>query len=182
MKSKILTSIQFNLSFSFSLLFMGFLLANIVGIITNSKNIIFLFVLCIELINCFVYSTSETYETVRRRASTAGRRASTSGRPKVVVEAKKTNRFSQSFFSTKNNYSSFFSTRLNQRLSNLSKFSKGNSSSLFKRPTQATYNQLNKQVDTTWIQKIKEFIITGLNLLKIGFEFGFFIDAFKLGS
>ena len=46
----------FNLSFSLSLLFMGFLFANFFGIITSTKNVIFIFIMFIELINYFVYT------------------------------------------------------------------------------------------------------------------------------
>ena len=55
-KQKMKTLHPFNLSFSLSLLFMGFLFANFFGIITSTKSVIFVFIVCIELTNYIVYT------------------------------------------------------------------------------------------------------------------------------
>lgn len=131
---------QFNLSFSLSLLFMGFLLANIFGILTNNKNIIFLFVLSIEIINYFVYS-------------------------------KPSSKFSKYFFYPPFDKLSIFKSSLNPC------FTKAPSKQM---GGDIKYNWWYNQTKKTSI--IFSIIANTLNFLKIGFEFGFFIDAFKLGS
>lgn len=121
---------QFNLSFSLSLLLMGFLLANIFGILTNNKNIIFFFVLLIETINYLAYDST----------------------------------FLKNFFpKNKENYRNFTKSNKQQTF-------------LRKSIRQLDFGFLGKKNN-----KISIFITT-LNFLKIGLEFGFFIDAFKLGS
>lgn len=180
---------QFNLSFSLSLLFMGFLLANIFGIMTSSKNIIFLFVLCIELINCFIYSKT----------------------------IKKTSKFSQSLFSRGYRFRSYF-VRSPMR-SSLDRLQRNQSAAdPSKAYTAGRPRVLDEYFLLIWLRLIRftyyvtsfgrpkvkvviddfkrlksidhninfkiviSTIVTSLNFLKIGFEFGFFIDAFKLGS
>ena len=122
----------FNLSFSLSLLFMGFLFANFFGIITSTKSIIFLFIACIELINFFVY-TQKLYPSARVLSRVR------------VHEASETSFFRRILF-------------------------------LIKRTTR------KKEKDTKIINYVFIYTLTILNFLKIGFEFGFFVDAFKLGS
>ena len=134
---------QFNISFSLSLVFMGFLLANIFGIIANSKNIIFLFVLCIELVNCFIYS----YKTSKPFFLNAN--------PNYLLGVL--------VFPNKIQFSRFFKSSLKQRN--------------YKRKLKDRDNYTNYKPSM-----VISVISSSLNFLKIGFEFGFFIDAFKLGS
>ena len=197
---------QFNLSFSLSLLFMGFLLANIFGIITNSKNIIFLFVLCIELINYFVYSTNSpavgtnylqstksklgyfstsSYKTNKvyptsYEKTTYLRSGSKSSTKKIVVVpraslqsearpvARATNRL-ENQFSTSNSSKNRFS-KIYKFFSLFLPFEN------FKKLKTINHNIGHRS------SIVISTIVISLNFLKIGFEFGFFIDAFKLGS
>ena len=141
---------QLNLSFSLSLLFTGFLLANIFGIITNSKTIVFLFVLGIELINCFIYSNLQ--------------------KPSFIDLFAKQNLGKISF------------TALNKEKANLRKRSFFNLFSFLFKPF---HRKPLEKMDNTMKHRSKivvSTILTSLNFLKIGFEFGFFLDAFKLGS
>ena len=179
----------FNLSFSLSLLFMGFLFANFFGIIISTKNVIFIFIMCIELINCFVYTQS--LRLCFRRA-----------------KLKQTSLFKRIFFLTKE---SFFSVRKFSPPStydNLFFSQKKSKASIPLRLDDASYLRYKMQRDTQpeAIQKrldakaltrnyslskkrnvkvfdfVFTYTLTILNFLKIGFEFGFFVDAFKLGS
>ena len=127
----------YNLSFSLSLLLMGFLLANIFGILTNSKNVIFLFVLFIEIINYLAYSKRNIY---------------------------------------KQSYHMDNITFLYDRFSAIQPIkSRLPLKSIF-------YNKELEKNKKRIVFLIISIIISSLNFLKVGFEFGFFIDAFKLGS
>ena len=115
----------FNLSFSLSVLFMGFLLSNIFGILGSSKSIVFLFIVCIELTNYFVYTKNRKLSPLK-------------GFLLRVTQTKVINSM-----------------------------------------------QISSKSDAYVVQqKFKNIptIGTVINFFKIGFEFGFFIDAFKLGS
>ena len=137
----------FNFSFSLSLLFMGFLLSNIFGILGSSKNIVFLFILCIELTNYFVY-TSFTRKT-------------------LLKEEFKYENLPKPFKNIKITNVSFISTFLAR----------------FKKLTQIIfYGAADKKIIGNKDLKNVFTITIVLNFFKIGFEFGFFIDAFKLGS
>ena len=197
----------FNLSFSLSLLFMGFLFANFFGIITSTKNVIFIFIMCIELINCFVYTQSSRLRF--RRA-----------------KLKQTSLFKRIFFLTKRSPESFFSVQKfsppstydSQRKSKASiprtpypvplrgkgvkGYSLGDVPYLIaklrykmQRDTQPEAIQkrldakaltrnysLSKKRNVKVFDYVFTYTLTILNFLKIGFEFGFFVDAFKLGS
>ena len=144
---------QFNISFSLSLLFMGFLLANIFGIITNGKNIIFLFVLGIELINYFIYSHLQKVSFVN---FTLGKKTLT-----ALDKKKAGDRIGDS------NKPSFFNI-FNSLLNSLKK---------------KNYKNLLENISMKHrLSIVVSAIASSLNFLKIGFEFGFFVDAFKLGS
>ena len=151
---------QFNLSFSLSLLFMGFLLANIFGILTNNKNIIFLFVLSIEIINYFVYSKPNN---------------------KTI---KPFSKFFKYFLFNQTTPMYFFYPPFKKLSIFKSSFRKA--SPCF---TKAPLKQMDGNIKYSWwcnqtkkTSIILSAIISTSNFLKIGFEFGFFIDAFKLGS
>ena len=165
---------RFNLSFSFSLLLMGFLLANIFGILTNNKSIIFLFVLCIEIINSLIYSKPSS-QKIKVRALRA-------------VDAKRSPFFSIPVFFLYQPFrklNNLYDKNQNTILPELPKKKQSSlrSSGFFlwnaaksKPLSFLCFNQRKK------VPIIISFFISSLNFLKIGFEFGFFVDAFKLGS
>ena len=175
-----------NLSFSLSLLLTGFLLANIFGIITNSKNIIFLLVLGIELINFFIYSCKPSL----------GKKTSTPVLTQEYTMPKKLSRKSPFF-------SPFYLVRFlnaSQYVRRSSKMSYATEGSLkkqksyqllffdflldfFKLKGLLAYNIKNMDRKMRYkSSRVVSTIASILNFLKIGFEFGFFVDAFKLGS
>ena len=147
---------QFNLSFSFSLLFMGFLFANLFGIITSTKNIVFVFILCIELINCFVYTQNINFFK----------------KPRVSIP-----------FSTKKNKRPFSFQTLSIFTYPVVDFrtSVYSPRARIRGAFRSWVNKFKKE-DTYTFSLALSYIFTILNFLKIGFEFGFFVDAFKLGS
>lgn len=140
----------FNFSFSFSLLFMGFLLSNLFGILGSSKNIVLLFILYIELTNYFVYTT------VSKKAHLLSE-TQASMKPFSLLRRK-------------------ISGPQRSLLSNFPLKFKKSVELLFYKPfdKRNKYQQPRTQ-DASLIRTI-------LNFFKIGLEFGFFIDAFKLGS
>ena len=150
---------QLNLSFSLSLLFTGFLLANIFGIITNSKTIVFFFVLGIELINYFIYSNLQ-------KASFINFLAKHSLSKKTLTASDK--------------------GKANDRIENSNRSSFLNIfDSLFSPFSLKSYENSLKKMDKHMKHRssiVVSTAATSLNFLKIGFEFGFFVDAFKLGS
>lgn len=152
---------QLNLSFSLSLLFTGFLLANIFGIITNSKTIVFFFVLGIELINYFIYSNLQKPSFIN-----------------LLVN----HSLSKKTLTTPNETKA--SDYLNQKLFNKPSFFKI-FNSLFNLFSLKGYTHPLKKMNNHMKHRSSIIVSTAassLNFLKIGFEFGFFVDAFKLGS
>ena len=155
---------RFNLSFSFSLLLMGFLLANIFGILTNNKNIIFLFVLCIEIINSLIYSKSSSQKIKLPPVS-----------PFFSIPVF----FLYQPFKKLNNLND---KNQNAILPALSKKNQSNSKLSLWNTAKSKPLSFLCFIQTKKVSVIISFFISSLNFLKIGFEFGFFIDAFKLGS
>ena len=181
-----------NLSFSLSLLFMGFLLANILGILTNSKNIIFLFVLGIELINYFTYSSK--FNLLQSNLMLEG--SATESLPSVAPT--KSIRGPKSFFPTLTfkirNRRKLPLIKLNTGFADV-RYAQRRTNKIFyifywlrfllvpKKKQEKLKNIENKTRYKPSVPPVFVSTITSsLNFLKIGFEFGFFIDAFKLGS
>ena len=154
---------QINLSFSLSLVLMGFLLANIFGILTNNKNIIFLFVLCLEIINYLVYCEPSNKKIKPSFFST----------PIYFFYQpfKKLNIFKPLYFTKTPLKKNFHSSHSVNHNTEYGQWHKQQKRILLKSPLQAIAEG-----------KATSLIIRSLNFLKIGFQFGSFVDAFKLGS
>ena len=159
---------QFNLSFSLSLLFMGFLFANLFGIITSTKNIIFVFILCIELINFFVY----TQNTGFFRESNGITKGNNLTKENTLTFGFL---FGDSFSITFGDPLVLSEPEIKTQI-NKTKQKNGN---IIKRKSKVT---LPFKRGTSTLNLVLSYVFTILNFLKIGFEFGFFVDAFKLGS
>ena len=157
-----------NLSFSLSLLFMGFLFANIFGIITSTKSIVFLFILCIELINYFVYTHAfaciPLYPFgVRSKKGIFSSRT-------FGVRVKKVKVFEENTgYSFDNDKTKRENGTIKEPLSSDSRGIKDS-------------RRGNTKIFNYAFSFALSYAFTILNFLKIGFEFGFFVDAFKLGS
>ena len=166
-----------NLSFSLSLLFMGFLLANILGILTNSKNTIFLFVLGIELISYFTYSSK--FNLLLSNLMSKGSSIQVMEKPNFffpTLTLKTSNRTKLPLIEPSTTLTNV--QRRTNRLFNIFYWLR------FLIIAKKKQKEL-KNIDNQTKYKASIFVLTiisSLNFLKIGFEFGFFIDAFKLGS
>ena len=192
------------LSFLLSTLFMGFLAANIFGIVANSKNIIFLFVVFIEFANWFVYSKKRKFYLVRNflgyplpptmYASFYPENALVAPYPLPLtpypegVQGYRV-RESQGYRGIGvQGYSNKITPEKNyqpkQATTSYEKFlTKGLTPKVYAPLKQASKMQkIFNTIQNIIYNKKKVTLVTIFNFLKIGIEFGFFIDAFKLGS
>ena len=208
----------FNLSFSLSLLFMGFLFANFFGIITSTKSVIFIFIMFIELINYFVYTQSFCFRfqksknlpskstllplplrLCQRQRKSKIRRTCTPVTPLPLYPEgvrgdlifdflwQKGYRGDLTFDFLRITFGSFLDRfwRKKER-KQPETIQKRLDETENKKALTKNYLSSNSPLATERNAKVFDYvftyILTILNFLKIGFEFGFFVDAFKLGS
>ncbi len=161
-----------NLSFSLSLLFMGFLFANLFGIITSTKSIVFIFILCIELINCFVYT--HAFACIPLYPFGVQSKKGIFPSRTFGVRVKKVRVFQEN---TGYSFDDDKTKRENGIIKEpFSSDSRGIKDSL------SFASRGNTKIFNYAFSFALSYAFTILNFLKIGFEFGFFVDAFKLGS
>ena len=157
---------------------MGFLFANFFGIITSTKSVIFVFIMCIELINCLVYTRNSPLRQGKPKAIFTFGLRKAKLRPEDDLKMAQRKSYLIETINKKQRITVGNTVRLNAQPLPHTPYPKGVQGY---RGTAIKYsfskNGFAKQINHVFI-----YVLTILNFLKIGFEFGFFVDAFKLGS